>query len=66
MVKIFFKLLNFNGLIIFVNNTHKVEHALGNLLKTKDIAHIFVYRSIPIYYVNKNIIILNKFIFFYF
>ena len=66
MVKIFFKLLNFNGLIIFVNNTHKVEHALGNLLKTKDIAHIFVYRSIQIYYVNKNIIILNKFIFFIF
>lgn len=66
MVKKFLKLFNFEGIIIFVNNIHKKEFAINNLLNLQNKKCIFVYREIPIYKVCENKIILNNFLFFIF
>jgi hypothetical protein len=64
VVKKIFKLLNFKGIIIFINNMHKKEFAINNLINIENQKCIFVYRTTPAYQVNEDKILLNKFFFF--
>ena len=66
MVKNFLKLFYFQGVIIFINNAHKKEFAIKNLLTIQNQKCFFVYKSVPIYKVYEDKIVLNNLLFFIF